>query len=124
MKTIPIPPDYDPDCTCGSLIPECPPCKAVSSEYRKRKERLERVAVGSLPDLLAALTAARSERDERERHVFFLREACASVEAMLSDWREHGQEPTEEIRLFHITALRAALAASPATPAQPSGKPS
>ena len=54
------PPDYDPHCTCGSLIPECPPCAAVNREARRKREVFERVAVDAIPFLLSLIDSLRA----------------------------------------------------------------
>jgi hypothetical protein len=55
-----VPEDYDPHCTCGSLIPECRPCRVVTSAVLRKREIYGRQAPQDVADLIAEVERLRA----------------------------------------------------------------
>lgn len=49
------PPDYDPRCLCGGMIPHCPACDEMGQRYAERRERFHRHAADDLRTLLRVI---------------------------------------------------------------------
>jgi hypothetical protein len=51
--------DYDPRCTCGSLIPECDPCATVRMRHAEKRDIYLRRAPLDVADLIAEVERLR-----------------------------------------------------------------